>query len=58
MLGRSIIKRLNAEDRNLVRDGAVYMAMITGGFAYYEYRQYIKKDFLRSEAHYRFSSRT
>lgn len=57
MLSRSIIKRLSTEDRNLVRDGAIFMSFVTGAVAYLNYRQFIKKDFLRSEAHYRLNSR-
>lgn len=58
MLSRSVIKRLSSEERNYVRDGAIFMTMITGAFSYFNYREYIKKDFLRSEGHYRFNSRT
>jgi hypothetical protein len=57
MLGASIIKRLSTEERNLVRDGGMFMTLFAGGFAYFNYRELIKKDFLRSEAHYRFNSR-
>ena len=57
MLARSLIKRMNGEEKTLIRDGAIYLSFITGGFAYFNYREYIKKDFLRSEAHYRFNSR-
>jgi hypothetical protein len=58
MLSRSIIKRLSGEERNLLRDGSIYMGMITGAIAYFNYRQYIRKDFLRSEGHYRMQTRT
>ena len=58
MMARSIIKRLNNEDRNLVKDGAIFAAFITGGLAYLNSREWLKKDFLRSEGHYRFHSRT
>lgn len=57
MLSRSIIKRLSSEERNLVRDGAIFMTAITGVVSYFNYREYIKKDFMRSEGHYRFNSR-
>lgn len=57
MLSRSIIKRFTTEERSLVRDGAIYLSLFTGSFAYWNYRQYIRKDFYRSEAHYRFSNR-
>lgn len=58
MLSRSLIKRMNFEERNLLKDGAIFTAMFTGIFSYFNYREYIKKDFLRSEGHYRFHSRT
>lgn len=57
MLARSVLKRMNMEERNLVRDGAAFTALLTGVFSYFNYREYIKKDFLRSEGHYRFNSR-
>jgi hypothetical protein len=57
MLSRSIIRRLSHEDRSNVRDGAFFMTALTGTLAYFNYREYIKKDFLRSEAHYRLNSR-
>jgi hypothetical protein len=57
MLIRSVIKRFSAEDRNLIRDGGIFLGFLFGGFSYFNYREYIKKDFLRSEAHYRFNSR-
>jgi len=58
MLGKTLLKRMNNEERNLVKDGAIMTAILTGGFAYLNYREWIKKDFLRSEGHYRFHSRT
>ncbi len=58
MLARSLIKRMSNEDRNLVKEGGAFLTLLTGGFAYFNYREYIKKDFLRSEGHYRFNSRT
>jgi hypothetical protein len=58
MLARSVLKRMNNEERNLVKDGALMMTLLTGGFSYFNYREYIKKDFMRSEGHYRFNSRT
>jgi len=39
-----------------VRDGAFWTGVITGGFAYANYRIYLKKQFLRSEGHYRLES--
>ncbi len=58
MLSRSIIKRATKEERSLIKDGALFAAFFTGAFAYFNYREYVKKDFLRSEGHYRFSART
>ena len=58
MLTRSLLKRMNKDERNLVREGAFFMTLLTGGFAYFNYREYLKKDFLRSEGHYRFNSQT
>jgi hypothetical protein len=57
MLSRSLIKRMSSEERNYIRDGAIYTTLFTGLFSYFNYREYIRKDFLRSEGHYRFSSR-
>jgi len=41
------------EERTLVRDGALYTFLGTGAFAYFHYREYMKKSFKRSEAHYK-----
>jgi len=57
MLSKRIINRFSAEDRNLIRDGGIFLGIFLGGFSYFNYREYIKKDFLRSEGHYRFNSR-
>jgi len=43
-----------AERLNLNR-GAFTFSLITGTVAYFNYRDRLKKDFLRSEGHYRFS---
>ena len=53
-----MLKRLSNEERNFVKEGALTIALLAGGFSYFNYREYIKKDFLRSEGHYRFNSRT
>jgi len=45
-------------ERTRVRDGAGALMMLTGGVAYWNYRERIRKEFLRSEAHYRFSEVT
>lgn len=55
MLAKSLIKKMNVADRNKVRDGASLIALITGIVSYANYRMRIEKEFLRSEAHYRFS---
>ena len=55
MLVKSFIKRMNKTDRHHLRDGAIYTGMFTGAIAYWNYRERIRKDFLRSEGHYRFS---
>lgn len=57
MLARSLVKRMSANDKNTLRDGALYTGMITGAVAYLQYRNYISKEFFRSEAHYKFSQR-
>ena len=49
----SLIKRMSKEERTTFRDGAIYTGLFTGAFAYFHYRSYIKKQFKRSEAHYR-----
>lgn len=58
MLAKSLLKRMSHEDRSLVKDGAIFTALFTGAIAYFNYREYVKKDFLRSEGHYRFNSRS
>jgi hypothetical protein len=58
MLARSLIKKMNVKDRSAVRDGATTVFLGTGVVAYWNYREKIKKEFLRSEAHYRFSNIT
>jgi len=55
MLAKSLINKMNITDRSKVRDGASLLALITGLVAYTNYRMRIKKEFLRSEAHYRLS---
>ena len=51
MLARSLIKRMNASDRALVRDGSFAVGLLTGFVAYFNYRERLRKDFLRSEGH-------
>jgi hypothetical protein len=55
MLAKSLIKKMNVADRIKVRDAASLITLVTGGVAYANYRMRIQKEFLRSEAHYRFS---
>ena len=57
MLARGLIRRLPTEERTLLRDGAIYTGLFTGAVAYFQYREYVKKSFYRSEGHYRFSQR-
>merc|ERR1711935_1249826 len=55
MLAKSLISKMNAAERSKVRDGAGFCSLMTGGIAYWNYRERIQKEFKRSEAHYRFS---
>lgn len=55
MLAKSLINKMNTTERSLVRDGALMTSLLTGSFAYFNYRERVRKDFLRSESHYRFS---
>ncbi len=57
MLTRSLIKRMSTEERSYLRDGGIYLGLFTGLIGYLNYREYIKKDFLRSEGHYRMHQR-
>lgn len=57
MLTRSLIRRMGTEERNHLKDGASIIGLFTGLISYFNYREYIKKDFLKSEGHYRMSSR-
>ena len=53
MYALSLIKRMAKEERTLVHRGALFTFMGTGGFAYFHYREYLRKSFRRSEAHYK-----
>ena len=55
MYTTTLIKRMAKEEKTLLRDGAIYTALATGAFSYFHYREYIKKAFKRSEAHYKFN---
>lgn len=57
MLAKQLIKNLPKNDRTMVRDGASLVFMGTGAIAYWNYRERIRKEFLRSEGHYRFSQK-
>ena len=57
MLARSLIKRMTLEDKKHLRDGAFMVGLATGTFAYFHYREFIKKEFRRSEGHYRFTQK-
>jgi len=56
MLARNLMQKMNVAERSMVRDGAVFTFMTTGALAYWNYRERIRKEFYRSEAHYRFSN--
>lgn len=53
MYAQSLLKRMGPAERTLVRDGALYTFIGTGAFSYFHYREYMKKAFKRSEAHYK-----
>ena len=55
MLARSLIQKMNAAERTKVRDGAGVLALTLGGVAYWNYRERLREEFLRSEACYRLS---
>jgi len=54
MYAQALIKRMARDERTLLRDGAIYTFFGTGAFSYFHYREYIKKSWKRSEAHYKF----
>ena len=58
MLAQSLIKRLPVAEKSKLATGATTAMLFTGGIAYWNYRERIRKEFLRSEAHYRFSHLT
>jgi predicted molibdopterin-dependent oxidoreductase YjgC len=55
MLAKRLISRMNPTERSQVNAGAITTMMATGAFAYWNYRERIRKDFLRSEGHYKMS---
>ena len=56
MLARTLVKKMSAPQKKNVQAGAMVVGVTSWAVAYHNYRQKIKKDFLRSEAHYRFQS--
>lgn len=46
---------MNATDQKYVSNGLLKLAVVGGAISYVNYRERVKKDFLRSEGHYRFS---
>lgn len=57
MYATTLIKRMAKEERTLVRDGALFTALFTGAAGYFHYREYIRKAWYRSEAHYKLGQR-
>ncbi len=55
MLARSIINKMPKAEQSLVRQGFVGTGLFTGYIGYWNYREHIKKEFLRSEGHYKMS---
>jgi hypothetical protein len=58
MLAKSLIKRMNPTERTQIKDGALALGIVTGDITYCNYREIVRKEFLRSEAFYRFSHLT
>ena len=58
MLARSLIKRMSNKDRNLIKERGAILTLLNGGFAFFNYCEYIKKDLMHSEGRYRFNSST
>ena len=48
---------MSTEERNHVKDGAFLVGLATGAFSYFHYREFIKKEFRRSEGHHRFEQK-
>jgi hypothetical protein len=53
MLAKSLINKMNVAERSLVREGSAATCLFTGAIAYWNYRERIRKEFMRSEGHYR-----
>ena len=55
MYAQALIKRMAKQDKTLLRDGALFCSLAFGAYGYGHYRIYLKKQFQRSEAHYKLS---
>jgi len=55
MLTTSLIRRMSVADKKTLALGTFATGLITGSFAYSQYRLFLRKEFQRSEGHYRFS---
>ena len=51
---KSRINRMPKEGKSYLFEGAWFATLAFGGVAYFNYRLYLRKQFLRSEGHYRF----
>lgn len=58
MYANALIKRMATDERHLLRQGAVATFLGTGILSYFNYREYIKKSWKRSEAHHKFRNQT
>jgi len=56
MLTKQIIQKMNPKDRSLIRDGASVTFLFMSAISYWNYRERIRKEFMRSGAHYKFNS--
>ena len=45
MLAKSLIKRMNPTERSQIKDGALALGIVTGGIAYWNYRERVRKEF-------------
>lgn len=57
MLSRTVLRALPAAEQNAAAKGAFLAAGLTGLISYVSYRLYLKKEFLRSHAHYRLNQK-
>ena len=56
MLTKGLIMKMKPAERVNLRDGGFLLGTVSGAFAYFHYRERIRKEFLRSEGHYRMSA--